>query len=292
MDQAQNLRNIVNQVQGAGDVGTRVISVTSGKGGVGKTNFVVNLAIWFGRLGKRVTIIDADFGLANIEVLFNIWPKYSFMDVLRGLKSVPEILTEAPFGIKFIPGGTGFKDMADITVDEMSHVLDNLGYLDEISDIILIDTGAGMSRTVTTFVKAANEAVIITTPEPTSISDSYTLIKNVYDAGEARPDIGIVINKAENDDEGEVVYDRLKGVCEKFLNMTPRFIGSLAYDQDLVKAVKEQNPVMISRPSASYSRGMEILGKRILMQDETIGTLPERRGIKAFIMRLIKGNIV
>ena len=285
MDQAQGLRNIMNKKQTGNS--SRVITVTSGKGGVGKTNFTVNLAIWLRKQGKRVVIIDADFGLANIEVLFNIWPKFSFADVIRGHKGIPEVLTEGPFGISFISGGSGFRDLANITDRELSFVIDGFEYLDDIFDIILIDTGAGISKTVTTFVKASNEAVVITTPEPTSISDSYTLIKNVYESKEKSPDIEIVLNKVDDDKEGRAVYERLKGVCEKFLKMTPKFLGCISYDQDLVRAVKEQKPVIISKPTSVYSRSIAVLGRRILYRDTGAPQVAERAGILGFMKRIV-----
>ncbi|MCL2702290.1 MAG: MinD/ParA family protein [Defluviitaleaceae bacterium] len=293
MDQAQSLRNIMNKNQptaGPPQTTSRVITVTSGKGGVGKTNFTVNLGIWLQSQGQRVVIIDADFGLANIEVLFNVWPKFSFADVIRGSKAIPDILTEGPSGIKFISGGTGFKDLANVTERQMAQVLNSFGYLDEISDIILIDTGAGISKTVTTFVKASNEAIVITTPEPTSISDSYTLIKAVCETGEYRPGLGIVLNKVESEKEANAVYERLRSVCEKFLKMTPKNLGSLANDDDLVRAVKEQAPVLVSRPNSQYAKGIGLLGKRILYPDVRIERVPERTGILAFMKRIVSRN--
>ena len=297
MDQAQSLRDLMNKQQGALQTSlpgspppattSRVITVTSGKGGVGKTNFTVNLAIWLARQKKRVVIIDADFGLANIEVLFNVWPKFSFADVVRGTKRVPDVLTEGPEGIKFISGGTGFRDLANITEKQMAEVLNSFGYLDDISDIILIDTGAGISKTVTTFVKASQETIVVTTPEPTSISDSYTLIKAVFEGNEYTPQLGLVLNKVENEREAVAVYERLKSVCEKFLKVTPKHLGSLANDADLVKAVKEQKPAIISRPGSLYSKGIELLGKKIMQPDLKVEKVPERTGILAFMKRIV-----
>lgn len=290
MDQAFELRSIMSKKQAEGpkppQTTSRVITVTSGKGGVGKTNLTVNLAVWLARQNQRVVIIDADFGLANIEVLFNIWPKYSFADVIQGTRTIPDVLTEAPYGIKLLSGGTGFKDLANITDRQLSQVVNSFTYLDEISDIILIDTGAGISKTVTTFVQASSEAIIITTPEPTSISDSYTLIKTVCTGGGYAPEFRVVLNKVDNEREGFAVYERLRGVTEKFLQKTPKYLGSIVYDNDLVKAVKSQKPAIISHPNCQYSRGIGTLGKRMI-DVEKEGTAVERTGIIAFMKRIV-----
>ncbi|MDR1705611.1 MAG: MinD/ParA family protein [Clostridiales bacterium] len=288
MDQAANLRSIVSKKQTTGlpKINARVIAVTSGKGGVGKTNFTVNLALWLARQQQRVVIIDADFGLANIEVLLNIWPKFSFADVITGKKTIPDVLTEAPYGIKLLSGGTGFRDLANVTDRQMASVLNSFGYLDEISDIILIDTGAGISKSVTNFVKAAGEAVIITTPEPTSISDSYTLIKTIYEPGSYYPEMKIVLNKVDNEKEGVAVYERLRSVTEKFLSLTPKYLGSIVFDNDLVKDVKSQKPVLLNHPNSHYSKSIDSMGRKIL--DPDAAYLPERTGILAFMRRILR----
>lgn len=292
MDQAFDLRNIVNQRQQTvtpAPAASRVITVTSGKGGVGKTNFSVNLALWLAGQNKRVVIIDADFGLANIEVLFNVWPKFSFADVINGAKTIPEVLTDGPRGIKFLSGGTGFRDLANVTEKQMSHVLNNLTYLDDISDIILIDTGAGISKTVTTFIRASGETVVITTPEPTSISDSYTLMKAVYEPGKTMPIIKIVLNKVDSEKEGREVYERLKGVSERFLNISPEYLGSIAFDAEVPKAVKSQMPAYIYSPNSAFSRNIEVLGKRMLENGgEPQEAETEKRGILSFMKRITK----
>ena len=268
MDQAESLRSMV-QIRNSGlikqqNLASRVITVTSGKGGVGKTNFTVSLAIYLQRQNKRVAILDADFGLANIELLFGVIPKYSLADVLLGGKMIEEVITEGPSGIKFISGGSGLKDLANISERQMAYLIDNFEYLDSISDIILVDTGAGISKSVINFVKASNETVIVTTPEPTSITDAYALIKTIREEESDIPEFKIVVNKVDNIKEGIEIYDKLQKVSAKFLDIKLDYLGSIPYDNNLVKAVKQQRPAAVSFPNSPFSKSLEAMSAKIL----------------------------
>lgn len=288
MDQAEKLRmmfqnKIQNNVKPA-SFSSRIITVTSGKGGVGKTNTTVNLAIQLTKLGKKVVILDADLGLANIELLLGITPKYTLADVINGKKTIEEILTLGPLGIKFISGGSGIQQLISVSDSQLNFFVQNLVKLDKIADIILIDTGAGLSNSVMSFVKAVNEIIIVTTPEPTSITDAYSLIKVLKSDGSEIPKINIIINRVDDDNEGNEVFEKLCKVSTKFLQINLENLGYIQYDPYLVKAVKRQQPVMILYPKAISTKAFENIGSKLLnLHSEELNV----SGITLFIKRLI-----
>ena len=263
LDQADNLRNLINknnleQRNKKIELSSRVITVTSGKGGVGKTNFSLNLAIQFSKFNKKVVIIDADFGLANIEVLFGILPKYNLADVLRGERDVEEVLTDGPMGIKFISGGSGLKELSNITEKQLNYFINNFSYLDAISDIIIIDTGAGISRSVVNFIKASDETIIVTTPEPTSVTDAYALIKTIKEENHGTtPDFKVVVNRVDDEEEGDEIFNKISRASSKFLGIPLQNLGYIPYDKFLVKAVKHQQPATICFPNCEFTKSIE-----------------------------------
>ena len=180
MDQAQNLRNVIKVKNQSRKLDARVITVTSGKGGVGKSNVAVNLAVQISKMGKKVLIFDADFGLANVEVMFGAVPRYNLGDFLFQGKSMTEIITEGPMGIGFISGGAGILSMNQLADEQIRYLVRGLAELDRYADVILIDTGAGISNQVMEFVMASPEVLVVTTPEPSSLTDSYSLLKALY----------------------------------------------------------------------------------------------------------------
>ena len=290
MDQANNLRNLMNNAgltptgTTLSNVSARVITVTSGKGGVGKSNFSANLAIQFAKMGKRVVIVDADFGLANIEVIFGILPRFNLANVLRGEKGIHEVLTEGPCGIKFISGGSGLKELANVSDRQLVYFLDQFAYLDKIADIIIIDTGAGISKTVVSFIKASDETIFVTTPEPTSITDAYALIKTVCEANDTAPNFKIVINRVDDDEEGNEVFEKLSKVAYKFLRIKIENLGAIPYDRDLVRAVKSQRPAIISYPESMFSHSIENIGYKLMNIDYSVSV--RERGLKGFVRKL------
>ena len=284
MDQAESLRNLVGKLKTPVPKvkAMRVIAVTSGKGGVGKTNFSINLAIYLARANKRVVIIDADFGLANVELLLGVSPRYSFKHVLSGEVSVSDALTTGPEGVRFLSGGSGLTQLADVTESQTSILLSSFSQLEELADILLIDTGAGMSKTVTNFLKASHEIVVVTTSDPTAIADAYTIMKAIAEDNPEPPPLKIVINRVESYKEGAEVFGRLHRVCVRFLNMKPVTLGNIPYDKYLVRAVKSQEPVAIMYPNSESSRSIEAISKRLLDEPEKSAA-----GIKKFIDRWI-----
>lgn len=278
MDQASNLRNIIksNQVNYKKN-DARVITVTSGKGGVGKSNVSVNLAINFRRQGKRVVIFDADFGLANIEIIFGIAPKYTMFDMIYNNMNITDILTSAPFGIEFISGGNGIQELVNLSKSQMNYMISKLYDLDCLADIIIIDTGAGISDTVLDFVWASNEVLLVTTPEPTAITDAYSTLKAMKNRGGHTVDkkINLLVNKASNEAEGLEIFKKLNKVTERFLDIKLNNIGYLPYDKTLEKAVIEQKPVTMLYPKSNISKAFEKLADNMLgnekMEDKGLG---------------------
>ncbi len=291
IDQAARLRDKIrarDAVETVPEVPSRsrVIAITSGKGGVGKTNFAVNLAILLSKSGHRVFLLDADFGLSNIEVILGILPKYNFLDVLNGDKSIEEIVTNGPNGVKFISGGSGMSELANISERQMSLIINNMSYLDRYADIILIDTGAGISKSVTNFIKAASEAIIITTPEPTSVTDAYTIIKTIKeDSTLSLPEMQIIINRTESVEEGIEVFDKLSRVAQRYLDIKLSCLGVIPYDYNLVKAVKKQEPVSISFPNTDATKAIAIIASKLIQGGINSGN--DQGGFKTFIKRLI-----
>ncbi len=263
----------------------KVICVTSGKGGVGKTNFCVNLAIQLAKNGKRVVIIDADFGLANIDVLFGVVPKFTIEDVLQGGKNINEVLTPGPMGIQFVAGGSGMSELANLSDSQLNIILENFASLDEIADIVLVDTGAGISNTVTNFVKAAPQTVIITTPEPTSVTDAYAIMKASRSQIDS-PDFHIVVNRVDDNKEGLEIFEKLNMVTKRFLDFEINDLGYIPYDNLLIKAVKKQQPVSTCFPNSGYAKSVEHICEK-LINENTKANEKNNDGIKSFMKRLI-----
>lgn len=270
-DQANKLRDIIKarkmeiepQPKLNNIHSSRVITITSGKGGVGKTNFSVNLALCLKKQNKRVLIIDADFGLANIEVLFGVVPRYSLADVILNNKSINEVLTESLSGIRFISGGSGLSELANLSEDQLQKLINAFSSLDDITDFILIDTGAGISKSVVNFIEASGETILITTPEPTSITDAYALIKTVKELKTA-PEFKVVVNRIDFPSEGKEVFEKLNKVSERFLETSLKYLGSIPYDHNLIKSVKKQEPVSIRFPNSDASKAIEEISRSIL----------------------------
>ncbi|MBR5336938.1 MAG: MinD/ParA family protein [Lachnospiraceae bacterium] len=260
MDQAQHLRNIFKNPMPRS--ASRIIAVTSGKGGVGKSNVSVNLAVQLKKMGKRVLIFDADFGLANVEVMFGAIPKYNLKDVIWGGMAIRDIISYGQGDIPFISGGSGILGLSNISRDQITLLLQRMAELDELADIIIIDTGAGISDAVMEFVSASSEVILVTTPEPSSLTDSYSLLKVMcarpgYDRNSTA--IKVVANKALTREDGKNVYSRLRTVTDRFLNVNMELLGVVLSDPALEKAVMQQVPVSLSSPNARSSRDFEEL---------------------------------
>ncbi len=245
-DQAQLLRQMVNG--GLEESVTRqsnmqIITVASGKGGVGKSNFSVNLALALKGLGKNPIILDADFGLANVEVILGEYPKYNMSHLINGDCQIKDLVSESKYGISFISGGSGIKDMSFLPSCRITDISHKLGQLSELTDLLIIDTGAGINDIVVKFCKLADQVYVVVTPEPTSITDGYALLKTLVGNFGLESSVKLMINKADSQKEAHEVYRKLQYVCKQFLNFPVEYAGFVPYDDQLFKAVKEQIPV-------------------------------------------------
>jgi len=241
-----------HELQGKGNL-TKVITVASGKGGVGKTNFTLNLGLALAEFGQRVLILDADLGLANIDVILGISPRFNLFHVINGEKDIADIIIEGPNGIKIIPGGSGIYELADLKEWQLERFLIKLSALESESDFLLIDTGAGISKNVLNFTLAADEIFIVTTPEPTSITDAYGLIKTL-NKHKFLGHIKLVINKAVNYEEAEIAAKKLQIVANRFLkNCQLEILGFILEDRAVPLAVKKQQPFLLDNPTSKAS---------------------------------------
>ncbi len=291
MDQASRLRNLMKT---EGNVITttrplaRVITVTSGKGGVGKSNTSINLALQFKKLGKRVIILDADFGLANIEIMFGTVPKHNLCDLIYQGKDITEVITWGPGDVGFISGGSGIAGLSNLSREYLTYIIQNLARLDAIADVIIIDTGAGISDAVLEFLVASGEIILVTTPEPTSITDSYSLIKALNRHprfSKENSTIKVLANRVSTDEEGMSLFKKLNAVVSRYLDLGIEFLGSIPQDQQLANAVMQQTPVSLAHPNAKSARAYEAVTAR-LMNMETEGTI-KKRGMAAFFSHIV-----
>jgi len=289
MDQAEQLRIIKANQQNKPLA--RVLTVTSGKGGVGKSNMAINLAIQFRKMGKRVIILDADFGLANIEIMFGAVPKHNLCDLIYQGKNIREIITWGPMDVGFISGGSGIAGMANINKDNLNCIIQNLAELDTIADIIIIDTGAGIADAVLEFLVASGEIILVTTPEPTSITDSYSLLKVLYahpQFNEETTKVKMVANRVAKEEEGQVLFNKLNAVVMRYLKIPMTFLGSVPQDSQLTKAVMQQTPVSMQNPTAKASMAYEKIAMKILEKEEA--ERQPKRGMAAFFSHIFSKN--
>lgn len=267
MDQAQQLRNVI-KVRNQGNVNTaRVITVTSGKGGVGKSNLAVNLAVELRRAGKRVIIFDADLGLANIEIMFGTIPKYNLSDLVFHGKNIREIITRGAMDIGFISGGSGIINLNNLRKEQIHFLVNSINELNELADYIIIDTGAGISDQVMEFVMTSPDIILVTTPEPTSLTDSYSLLKTLFkkpgfDANETV--IHVVANRVQSVEDAQAVYDKLNSVIAQFLHGNLNYLGMIPYDYSVERAVRQQKIVTISEPDSNAARAFGVLTDNLL----------------------------
>lgn len=290
MDQAEQLRNIIKANQVTRPL-ARVITVTSGKGGVGKSNTAINLAVQFKRLGKRVIILDADFGLANIEIMFGTLPKHNLCDLIYQGKSIRDIITWGPADVGFISGGSGIAGLSNLNRDYLNYIIQNLVELDTITDVIIVDTAAGISDAVMEFLVASGEILLVTTPEPTSITDSYSLLKALnrhprFSSEDTQ--VKVIANRVDDPEDGENLFSKLNAVVTRYLKIPIAYLGAVPYDPVLSKAVMQQSPVSVQNPGAKSSRAYEEIVMK-LMDMEVRQTVP-KKGMAAFFSHIITGR--
>lgn len=291
MDQAEQLRNIIKANNPQTRPLARVITVTSGKGGVGKSNTAINLAIQLKKMGQRVIILDADFGLANIEIMFGTVPKHNLCDLIYQGKNITEIITWGPGEIGFISGGSGIAGLSNLSRDYLVYIIQNLAQLDAIADVIIVDTGAGISDAVLEFLVASGEILLVTTPEPTSITDSYSLLKALnrhprFSMEESK--IKVIANKVEKPEDGVALFTKLNVVVQRYLKLPIAYLGSIPQDEKLAQAVMQQTPVSLANPGAKSAKAYEMIAA-ILMNKEMNADV-KKRGMAAFFSHIVTGK--
>lgn len=254
-DQAETLREMMRSQGGSGGGGgkTRIITVASGKGGVGKTNISTSLALAYAKLGKRVILMDADLGLANVNVVLGIIPKYNLYHLIRKQKTMREIIMDTSYGIQIVAGASGFAKIANLDEQERQNFIKELSELSS-ADVIIIDTSAGVSNNVLSFVAAADEAIIVTTPEPTAITDAYGIIKIIAtEIDNLGLSLKLIVNRVKSVTEGKKVAERVINIASQFLNLKIDYLGYVYEDQSVHQSVLRQKPFMVADPKGKAS---------------------------------------
>jgi flagellar biosynthesis protein FlhG len=259
VDQAANLRRLV--FESDTKKRTRTIAVTSGKGGVGKTSISVSLAIALAQDGSTVTLLDADLGLANINVILGIIPQYNLYHVIKGKKKLKDVIIEVPEGIKIIAGASGFHQLANLDQKQRMDFIEAVADL-ESDDFMIIDTGAGISQNVLSFVLAADEIIVVTNPEPTAITDAYGIIKSIA-AQSPDKNIKLIVNRVQSVSEGKRVAQRVINIAGQFLNVRVESLGFIFEDIMVAKSIRNQKPFIVSYPKSKASGCVNVISDRI-----------------------------
>lgn len=259
-----------------------VIAVSSGKGGVGKSTLVVNLGIALSRLGRRVCIIDGDLGTANVDVLLNLATPYNLAHVVHGEKHMLEVVVEGPEDMIILPGGSGFQDLTTLPEESFRVLLAQFQQLEEYADVLLIDTGSGLSPSVTNFILAASQAILITTPEPHAITDCYALIKVLAGYGYEAP-LHLVVNRVESEREGDHIARKMAFASKRFLHMELRTLGYIMEDPAIVRSIRRQSPVLVDEPRSRASLQIMGLAERLVGEK---GRALEQAGSRSFLERM------
>jgi flagellar biosynthesis protein FlhG len=291
-DQAQRLRQLVvseqsqsQQSQQSTTSTTRVMTITSGKGGVGKSNFSLNYALGLAAKGKKVVVLDADVGFANIDVLLGKHPRKTLADLIQKKVSIWEILEVGPYGIQYIAGGSGLQQLIHLQTEQLNHLIGQLSELQGYADYLIIDTGAGLNEGTLRFILSSDDVIVVSTPEPTAITDAYALIKLVT-RHERRSNIQLVINRASTITEGKQTAEKIALVTQKFLETDLQILGYVLDDPSVSRAVKEQVPFLIRYPESPAARCIEQLVKKQIK--ETTAVTGNETGIRSFLSRFIR----
>ncbi|WP_174575401.1 P-loop NTPase [Thiosocius teredinicola] len=278
VDQATGLRQMVNPRP------VRAIAVTGGKGGVGKTNVSVNLGVAAAEIGKKVMLLDADLGLANIDVVLGLHPQHDLSHVMRGECSLEDVLVEGPNGMKVIPGASGVQSLAELSPAEHTGLIRAFSELAADTELLIVDTAAGISDTVLSFSRASHEIVVVVCDEPASITDAYAIIKLLNrDYGHQR--FRILANMIRSAQEGRELYTKMCRVTDRYLDVTLSFMGAIPFDESVRKAVRAQKPVVQAFPRSKAAQVFRSLAKKIETWPQPSGANGQ---VQFFVERLIK----
>ncbi len=292
IDQAEQLRKLVKQQSGSQKKNTaRVITVTSGKGGVGKSSISVNLAIGLAMEGKRVVVMDVDFGLANVEVMLGIRPQYNLADMMFREKTLQDVITKGPEGIGFISGGSGIQELTSLTREQIVNLTMHLAELDELADVIIIDTGAGIADAVLEFITASTEVLLVVTPEPTSITDAYALLKTLNrkaDFSAEDMSIKVIANRVTNGSAGKELFEKMRVVVAKFLKFNLEYLGDIPQDDQVSKSIIRQKPIILSAPNSEAGKAMRMFAKKL--SGSRIQVVDEKKGVAQLFSNLIRAT--
>jgi flagellar biosynthesis protein FlhG len=288
--QADSLRLIVKQMKNSiqaqingVEKGTRVITISSGKGGVGKSNLSLNLALALTDFKQKVMLLDADMGLANIDIILGLTPIYNLSHVIKGEKMIADIIVEGPQGLKIIPGGSGVQELANLKDWELESFLTKLSMIEGEADYLLIDTGAGLSNSVLSFALAADELIVVTTPEPTAITDAYGLIKALCQQ-DFTGKIYLVVNRVLSAQEASIVFEKLLMATSKFLNYEIESLGFIVEDSKVGQAIQAQKPFLMTYPQTTAANNLYNIAAKITNQENL---MPASKGIKGFFSKVI-----
>ncbi len=296
-DQAERLREMAYQARQQIEAEllqshrSRVVAISSGKGGVGKSTLALNLALVLCTQGKRVLLLDADMGMANLDIMLGMVPKYNLFHMIQGKRSLDDIIIPGPQGMSIIPGGSGIQELANLPAGDMKRLLVELGKLDNDYDYMILDTGAGISQNVTTFILAADDAIIITTPEPTSLTDAYGVLKSMNRAC-YEGNVYLVVNRVSDDSEGILVAEKFKMVTQKYLDVDLVDLGHIINDGIVSESIRKQQPFAEIYPRSRATRNIERIAEKLLAAangEESLSELHETKptGIKKFFRRIL-----
>ena len=240
----------------------KVLAVTGGKGGVGKTNLSVNLSIAISEMRRRVVLMDADLGLANVDVLLGLKAKYNLADVLSGNKTIRDILLTGPGGVKIVPASSGVQQMAGLSTQEHAGIIHAFSDIADQMDVLVVDTAAGISDTVVRFVRAAQEVIVVVCDEPSSITDAYALMKVLnleHDVFRFR----VIANMTRSTQEGINLFNKLNAVCDRFLDASLQYVGHVPFDENVRKAVQKRMPIIHYAPRSKAAMAVKVLAQKI-----------------------------